>query len=83
VPLNTWFAKAYWNENDKRDRHFHEFERRQFDWLLEETGWKIIKYELWTAPVRVLGVRPILRLFVPRYYAVYCERIERYIPNTE
>ena len=75
VPLQMLFAKAYWNEMDERDRHFHEFERRQFDFLLEKTGWKIIDYELWTAPIRKIGIRPFLRLFIPRYYIVYCERI--------
>lgn len=74
VPLNMWFAKAQWNENVKRNRHFHEFEKRQFDWLLEETGWEIKKSELWIAPIRTPGIRPILRLFIPRFYAVYCER---------
>ncbi len=74
VPLHQFFASAYWNDNDERDRHYHEFEKKQFDFLLEKTGWKIIDSHRWTAPVRTLGFRPILRLFVPRYYIVYCER---------
>jgi hypothetical protein len=74
VPLHQFFAKAYWNENDERDRHFHEFEQKQFFFLLEKTGWKIKDFELKTAPVRVPGIRPILRLIVPRYLFVYCER---------
>ncbi len=74
VPLHQFFAPAYWNEKDERDRHYHEFESKQFDFLLEQTGWKIVDSQKWTAPVRVLGVRPILRLFVPRYYIVYCEK---------
>ncbi|MEI8201488.1 MAG: methyltransferase [Bacteroidota bacterium] len=76
IPLKMWFAEAYWNEADERDRHFHEFEKKQFDWLLEKTGWKVLDSALWTAPVRVFGIRPILRMFVPRYYIVYCERAE-------
>lgn len=76
VPLNNWFAKAYWNDTVEWDRHYHEFEKKQFDWLLEKSGWKVIKYEFFTAPVRAIGLRPILRLFVPRIYIVYCERIE-------
>lgn len=75
IPLKQWFAGAYWHPTDKWDRHYHEFESKQFDMLLEKSGWKIIYAEKWTAPVRVLGIRPILRLFTPRYYAVYCERI--------
>lgn len=74
VPLSLWFAKAYWNEKVEWDRHYHEFEPRQFDWLLEKAGWKIIKSEKWTSPVNKLGFRPILRQFTPRYYIVYCER---------
>jgi len=75
VPLNMFFVKAHWNEDDDRDKHFHEFESRQFDFLLKKTGWKIIDSEKWTTPLRKLGIRPILRLIVPQYYIVYCERI--------
>lgn len=74
VPLDLWFSKAYQNSNDDRDRHYHEFEDWQFDWLLEKAGWTIIKKEKWTNPVNKFGVRPILRRFTPRYYAVYAER---------
>lgn len=74
VPLRLWFASAYKNPSDPRDRHFHEFETWQLDWLLEATGWKIKATKKWTHPVRKLGVRPLLRLFTPRYYAVYAER---------
>ena len=42
VPLNLWFSKAYRSKIDNRDRHFHEFEEWQFDWLLEKAGWKIL-----------------------------------------
>ena len=31
VPLKLWFAKAYRNKVDERDRHYHEFEAWQFD----------------------------------------------------
>ena len=74
VPLKLWFAKAYRNENDEWDRHFHEFEQWQFDWLLEKSGWNIKKTEKWTSPVPKVGIRPVLRKFVPRFYAVYAER---------
>lgn len=75
VPLKLWFAAAYQHETDVRDRHFHEFEDWQFDWLLEKSGWRIVASEKWTNPVKKFGVRPILRLFTPRYYIVYAERI--------
>ena len=39
VPLNLWFASAYRNKTDLWDRHYHEFEDWQFDWLLEKAGW--------------------------------------------
>tara|TARA_B100000959_G_scaffold142699_1_gene149799 strand:- start:140 stop:661 length:522 start_codon:yes stop_codon:yes gene_type:complete len=75
VPLRLWFTSAYRNNSDKRDRHFHEFEDWQFDWLLNETGWKIIDSKKFTNPVKKIGVRPFLRLFTPRYYLVYAEKI--------
>ena len=74
IPLNLWFAKAYWNKDEEWDRHYHEFEDRQFNWLLKKAGWKIIKSEKWIAPTKQLGIRPILRRFTPRYYIVYCVR---------
>jgi hypothetical protein len=75
VPLSLWFAKAYRSKTDEWDRHFHEFEDWQFDWLLEKAGWKIIDKQKWTNPTRKIGFRPILRLFTPRYYIIYAERI--------
>ena len=38
IPLRLWFASAYRSKTDMRDRHFHEFESWQFDWLLEKNG---------------------------------------------
>lgn len=74
IPLRLWFSSAYRSSTDPRDRHFHEFEDWQFDWLLEKAGWRIIKTSKWTNPVNKIGVRPLLRKFTPRYYAVYAER---------
>jgi len=74
IPLDLWFAKAYKSKTDKWDRHYHEFEDWQFDWLLEKSGWKAIKKEKWTSPINKIGFRPILRKFTPRYYAVYAEK---------
>ena len=75
VPLRLWFSSAYRSKTDMWDRHYHEFEDWQFDWLLEKAGWKIIKKEKFTNPVNKIGIRPILRKFTPRYYLVYAERI--------
>jgi hypothetical protein len=74
VPLKLWFSNAYKNPNDKRDRHYHEFEDWQFDWLLEKSGWEIISRKKWTNPTKKIGLRPILRFFTPRYYIVYAKR---------
>lgn len=74
VPLNLWFSKAYKSKTDLWDRHYHEFEDWQLDWLLEKTGWTIIDRKKWTHPVKKFGFRPFLRLFTPRYYIVYAEK---------
>ena len=79
VPLRLWFSSAYRSKTDMWDRHYHEFEDWQLDWLLEKTGWKIIDRQKWTNPTKKLGIRPILRWFTPRYYIVYAERISKYI----
>lgn len=75
VPLRLWFSKAYRSKNDIWDRHFHEFEDWQFDWLLEKAGWKIMDKAKWTNPTKKIGIRPILRWFTPRYYIIYAERV--------
>ena len=75
IPLDLWFAKAYRSSTDNWDRHYHEFEDWQFDWLLEKSGWSIKESQKWTSPIKKIGFRPILRKFTPRYYAVYAERI--------
>ena len=75
IPLKLWFSSAYRSKTDMLDRHYHEFEDWQFDWLLEKAGWKIIAREKWTNPTKKIGIRPILRWFTPRYYIVYAERV--------
>ena len=74
VPLRLWFSSAYRNPDNEWDRHFHEFEDWQFDWLLEKAGWRIITSEKWTSPSSKIGFKPFLRRITPRFYAVYCER---------
>ena len=74
MPLKLWFANAYKSKTDSRDRHYHEFEAWQFDWLLEKSGWSVKKKEFWKNPSLKLGLRPLLRNFTNRYYAVYAEK---------
>lgn len=74
VPLKQWFCDAYWNYDDPRDCHYHEFEIKQFNHLLSRTEWTIKDFEVWTDPHRRIGLRPILRLFSPRYYIIYAEK---------
>jgi len=74
IPLKLWFAPAYRSKTDMWDRHYHEFEDWQFDWLLEKSGWEIKNREKFTHPVKKIGFRPLLRLFTPRYYLIYAER---------
>ena len=74
IPLKLWFSPAYRSKTDPWDRHYHEFEDWQFDWLLEKSGWEIKKRKQFTHPVKKMGLRPLLRLFTPRYYLIYAER---------
>ncbi|MBO0328956.1 class I SAM-dependent methyltransferase [[Muricauda] lutisoli] len=74
VPMRLWFSPAYRSKTDPWDRHYHEFEDWQFDWLLEKAGWTIIDSAKWTNPTKKIGIRPILRYFTNRYYIVYAER---------
>ncbi|MEA1785929.1 methyltransferase [Arenibacter sp. GZD96] len=75
IPLRLWFSRAYRSKTDPWDRHYHEFEDWQFDWLLQKSGWEIKDRAQWTNPTKKIGIRPLLRFFVPRYYIVYAERI--------
>ena len=76
VPLRLWFTPAYRSKKDLWDRHYHEFEDWQLDWLLEKSGWKIIERKKWSNPVKKIGIRPLLRIFTDRYYLVYAEKIK-------
>ena len=76
IPMRLSFSPAYRSKTDMWDRHYHEFEDWQLDWLLEKTGWKIIDRQQWTNPVKKIGIRPLLRRFTNRYYIVYAEKIK-------
>ena len=81
IPLRLWFSPAYRSATDSWDRHYHEFEDWQFDWLLEKAGWEIKDSAKWTNPVKKIGLRPLLRTFTPRYYIVYAEKKNLIFPN--
>lgn len=84
IPLKLWFSPAYRSKNDPWDRHYHEFEDWQFDWLLQKSGWDIKDKAKWTNPVKKIGIRPLLRSIVPRYYIVYAERNSEFrVPNSK
>ncbi len=74
IPMRLWFSPAYRSKTDPWDRHYHEFEDWQLDWLLEKTGWTIVDRQKWTNPVKKFGIRPLLRRFTNRYYIVYAEK---------
>ena len=74
IPMRLWFSSAYRSKTDPWDRHYHEFEDWQFDWLLEKAGWTIKDSAKWTNPAKKIGFRPLLRYFTNRYYIVYAER---------
>jgi len=74
IPLRLWFSSAYRSKTDPWDRHYHEFEDWQFDWIFEKSGWEIKKRQKFTNPVKKIGFRPLLRLFTPRYYIIYAEK---------
>ena len=76
VPLRLWFSSAYRSKTDMWDRHYHEFEDWQLDWLLEKSGFKIMDSIQFTHPVKKIGFRPLLRFFTPRYYLIYAEKID-------
>lgn len=74
IPMRLWFSSAYRSKTDKWDRHYHEFEDWQLDWLLEKTGFQIVDSIKFTHPVKKIGFRPLLRYFTNRYYLVYAVR---------
>ena len=78
IPLKLWFSPAYRSKTDPWDRHYHEFEDWQFDWLLEKSGWTIKDRAKWANPVKKIGLRPLLRSFIPRYYIVYAVKNDQW-----
>ena len=75
IPLRLWFAKAYRGPHSW-DWHYHEFEDWQLDWLLEKTGWKVIRRKKWKSPGYRPGFRPLLRWLYNRYYLIEAVKTE-------
>jgi len=75
IPLNLWYLPAHWNKEDPFDRHYHEFYPKQFDMLLNKSGWKIVRSEKWIVPSSNWGITPLFKRFTPRFYIAYCHRI--------
>ncbi len=76
VPMRLWFAPPFRPDTHPWDRHYHEFEPWQFDWLLEKGGWQIVRREQWTPrhTGAAWGLRPMLRKVTPRWYVVEAVR---------
>jgi hypothetical protein len=70
VPLRLWFSSAYRNKSNPWDQHYHEFEDWQLDFLMDRAGWKVTRRKKWVSPSFIPGIRPFLRLFTYRYYAI-------------
>lgn len=75
VPVPKWYCGPYWNNNDEYDQHYHEFFPKQFNKLLQETGWTIIHSEEWFYTPK--GIRPFIKKMIinrPAWYAVVAKR---------
>lgn len=53
--------KWLWNNKD----HFHEYDKRRRDLLFEKTGWRITDSENIYKLHKKIGIRPIVRNFIP------------------
>lgn len=73
VPLKIPFVPIHWSK-DKRDRHYHEFEEKQFLWMLEEAGYEIIYKKKWWYNRLPIGIRTLLRYIFPSWLAVVARR---------
>jgi hypothetical protein len=73
--LRLWFSPAYRSKTDKWDRHYHEFEDWQLDWLLEKQAGKLLLEKNFTHPLKN-WIPSFATFFTPRYYMVYAEKIK-------
>jgi len=54
--------KFLWNDEE----HFHEYDRLRFEYLLNKTGFKIVKERKIFIRIKPFGIRPIIRNFIPQ-----------------
>lgn len=54
--------KWLWNN----DEHFHEYDKLRFNYLLEKTGFEIIRKKNIYVKRKPFGIRPLLRNFIPQ-----------------
>jgi len=54
--------KWLWNN----DEHFHEYDRLRFNYLLKKTGFKIIREKSIYVKRKPVGIRPLIRNFIPQ-----------------
>lgn len=57
-------SRPWWAEN--RHEHFNEYSRVRFEYLLEKTGWKIVREKKIYVRRRPVGIRPVIRSFMPQ-----------------
>ncbi len=54
--------KPFWNNAE----HFHEYDKPRFKYLLDKTGWEIVRKKNIYVPRWPWGIRPLLRNFIPQ-----------------
>ena len=57
-------SRPKWMWND--EEHFHEYDKLRFNYLLDKTGWKVVKKQPIYVPRFPNGIRPLLRNFIPQ-----------------
>ncbi len=50
----------------RNDRHYHEFEPKQLQMILNKANWKIIKDQKHISPANSIGIRPFLKNDYPK-----------------
>ena len=65
--------KLFWNN----DEHFHEYDRLRFNYLLQKTGFKIVRQKNIYVRRTPNGIRPLLRNFIPQTVIFELQKIER------
>ena len=72
VPLKLWFSSAYRSKTDKWDRHYHEFEDWQFDWLLEKNRLENYRLSTMDQPNQKNWYSPYFKMVYPQVLHCLC-----------